>query len=334
MSETGCLNNDCTVAQTGLCLLNNQPDECSQRVSGHEAALGSDASPTHDGPVLVAPEDTPRFPPSAVLGMDDVRALMGGKYCRIIGLLGEPDSGKTACIVSLYLLLAHNSFDGFTFADSKSHTALDELSRGARSWHGGMPEQMTSHTKSKDGRSAGLLHFKLIRKSDYARLHLFIPDLPGEWSTDLIDHNRTDRLSFLRSADSIWVMVDGLTLINKDQRLSAIHRASVLIDRSAALFSPETPAVRLVVTHLDRGRPTDETLQELRDNAAGHGIDLSVSNIASFSKTEKVTAGTGISDLIAQTVAGPVSDCDFWPEGLEAAYGSRNALRVPAGGIL
>ena len=107
-----------------------------------------------------------------------------------------PDSGKTSCLVSLYLLLAHGNVGDFTFADSKSITALDELSRGARSWDGGMPEQMTVHTKKGDGRSAGLLHFKLVRQSDRARLHLVIPDLPGEWSTDLIDNNRTDRLQF------------------------------------------------------------------------------------------------------------------------------------------
>lgn len=75
MSETGCLNNECTVAQTGLCVLNNQPPECPNRVSDHEADLVGDSSPTPDEPVLVAPEDIPRFPPSAVLGMDDVRAL-------------------------------------------------------------------------------------------------------------------------------------------------------------------------------------------------------------------------------------------------------------------
>ena len=334
MSEAGCLNNECTVTQTGICLLNNQPDECSNRISSHEADLGSDATTTHEEPVLVAPEDTPRFPPSAELGMDDVRALMGKKYFRIIGLLGEPDSGKTACIVSLYLLLAHNSVDGFTFADSKSLTALDELSQGARSWHGAMPEQMTGHTERKDDRSAGLLHFKLIRKSDHARLNLFIPDLPGEWSTGLIEHNRTDRWNFLRAADVIWVMVDGQSLIKNDQRLSAIHRVSVLIDRIAALFSPETPAVRLVVTRFDLGKPTNETLIELRENAARHGIDLSINNIASFSKNEEITAGKGIADLIAQTVARPIADCDFWPDGLDAAYGSRNALRVPSGGIL
>ena len=334
MSETGCLNSECTVAQTGLCLLNNQPDECPNRAVGHEVDLGGDGSTMHDEPVLLAPEVAPRFPPSAVLGMDDVRALMGKEYCRIIGLLGTPNSGKTACLVSLYLLLAHNRLDGFTFADSKSLTALDELSRGARSWDGAMPEQMTIHTESGDGRSAGFVHFKLFRKSDCARLHLFIPDLPGEWSTVLIESNRTDRLSFLRATDAIWIMIDGQTLIDKVQRLSAMHRASVLIDRIAAFFSPDIPAVRLVVSRFDLGTPAEETLQELREQAARHSIDLSVSNIASFSETEGITAGTGIADLIAQTVATPLADGDFWPDGLEAAYGSRNALRVPTGGVL
>ena len=75
------------------------------------------------------------------------RALMGKEYCRIIGLLGMPGSGKTSCLVSLYLLLAHGNVGDFTFADSKSLTALDELSRGARNWDGGMPEQMTGHTE-------------------------------------------------------------------------------------------------------------------------------------------------------------------------------------------
>ena len=332
MSEIVCLNNECTVAQTGLCLLNNQPDECPERVSGHEEDLRGDANLTHDEPVLPTIEDTPRFPPSTALGMGDVRALMGKEYCRIIGLLGAPGAGKTACLVSLYLLLAHNRVDDFTFADSKSLTALDELSRGARNWHDGMPEQMTVHTKLRDGRSTGFLHFKLNRKSDCTRLHLFIPDLPGEWSTDLIDNNRTDRVRFLRAADAIWVMVDGRTLIEKAQRLGAIHRASVLIDRIAALFSPDIPTVRLVLTHLDIGKPAEESLQKLLELAARSDIDLSISHIASFSENEEIPAGAGISDLIAQTVAGPVSDGDFWPDRRKTVYGSRNALRVPTGG--
>ena len=90
MSETGCLNSECTVTQTGICLLNYQPDECPHRVSGHEENLTDDTSLTHDESVLLTPEDTLRFPPSIALGVEDVRALMGKEYCRIIGLLGAP----------------------------------------------------------------------------------------------------------------------------------------------------------------------------------------------------------------------------------------------------
>lgn len=320
MNETGCKNSECTFAQTGICLLNYQPDECPDRIFGSE----------EDFP---APEDTPRFPPSTTLGMDDVRTIMGKEYCRLIGLLGAPGAGKTACLVSLYLLLAHNRVDDFTFADSKSLTALDELSRGARIWQsGGMPEQMTVHTELRDGRSAGLLHFKLKRKSDCSRLHLFIPDLPGEWSTNLVDNNRTDRLRFLLAADAIWVMVDGRTLTEKVQRQGAIHRANLLIDRIAALFSPDIPTVRLVVTHLDLGKPAEESLQKLHEHAARSDIALSISHIASFSENEEIPAGTGISDLIARSVAKPISNSDFWPDRQEKAYGSRYALRIPMGG--
>ena len=333
MSETRCLNSECTVAQTGVCLLNYQPaDECPNWVSDHKEDLTDETSLTHAEPVLPAPEDNPRFPPSVALGVEDVCALMGKEYCRVIGLLGVPDSGKTACLVSLYLLLAHNSVDDFTFADSKSLMALDELSRGARIWQGTMPEQMTAHTELGDSRSAGFLHFKLNRKSDCTRLHLLIPDLPGEWSTDLIDHNRTDRVKFLRAADTIWVMVNGQTLIEKDERLGTIHRTNLLIDRIAEFFSPDVPTVRLVVTHLDLGKPDEESLQKLREHVAQNGIDLSISYIASFSKTEEIPAGAGISDLIAKTVAGPISGGDFWPDGLETAYGSRSALRFLTGG--
>ena len=214
--------------------------------------------------------------------------------------------------------------NGFTFADSKSLMTLDELSRGARRWIGAMPEQMTAHTERVEGRSAGFLHFKLMRKSDRARLNLLIPDLPGEWSTSLIEENRTDRLRFLRAADAVWVMVDGRTLTDKAQRHGAVHRTSLLIDRLVELLSPDIPTMRLVVTRLDSGKPSEAILQKIRDHAVRRDIDLSVSYIASFSETEETAAGKGITGLIAQTVAVPFADGDFWPDAPEAAFGSRH----------
>ncbi len=331
MSDSACQNSECTVAQTGICLQNNAPEVCPSRMR-----IGGDldAGQVLGDPVLIAPKDTPRFPPSAALGMDDVRTIMGGSYGRIIGVLGAPDSGKTACLVSLYLLLAHDRLEGFAFADSKSHMVFDELSRGARRWHGAPPEQMTAHTELGDDRSAGFLHLKLLRKSDGARFNLFIPDLPGEWSTSLIDNNRADRLGFLRGADQIWIMVDGRSLADKVQRRSAIHRTDLLVDRIVSLNVSAIPKVRLVITRFDQGQPAEATLQEFRDHAARLGVDLAISNIASFSDSNGTPAGTGISDLIAQTVARPRYDDEFWPDGPVAAIGARYALRVPKGGSL
>ena len=333
MSKAGCQNSECTVAQTGLCLLNNQPDECPNRLSGSEMAFDADVDSTPDEKVLSSLEDTPRFPPSTVMGMDDVRNVMGKEYYSIVGLLGPPNSGKTACLVSLYLLLSHNRFDGFTFADSKSLVALDELSRGARRWQDGMPEQMTAHTGHGDGRYAGFVHFKLVRNSDSARLNLLVPDLPGEWTNNLIDSNRTERLTFLRAADAIWVMVNGETLIDKTQRLGMIHRTNLLVDRIAELFCPDIPTVHLVVSHADMGTPNKKSLQKLQDNALQLGIDMPISHISSFSKSRGVPAGMGISDLIAKTVVVPSCDNEFWPGKLARALGSRNSLRVNLEGI-
>ena len=331
MSASGCRNAECTVAQTGLCLLNNEPDECSERLFEYATATGggSHVTPPHDGAALVSPEDTPRFPPTTAMGMNDVRTIMAKEYCRLVGLLGAPDSGKTACLVSLYLLLSHNRLDGFTFADSRSLMALDELARGARRWQGGMPDQLTGHTELGDDRSAGFLHFKLRRQSDSARLNLFMPDLPGEWTNNLVDSNRTDRFSFLRSADVIWVMVNGETLIDRTHRQGTIHRTNLLVDRISALFVPSIPTVRLVVSRADSGRPEDTTLQQIQDHATRHGVDLSISHIASFSRTKEVQPGMGLSELMAQTVAIPDSHDDFWPGSKsDEQFGARNFLRI------
>ena len=331
MNEARCTNSNCTFAQTGFCVLNNEPEECPNLVSEQEEETGDGTSLTHTDPVVGFGRDSQGFPRSDVLGLDDVRTLMRKEYCRVVGLLGVPDSGKTACLVSFYLLLFRNEMKGFSFADSRSLMALDELSRGARRWPSAVPQQMTAHTRLADGRSPGFLHFKLMRQSDGIRQHLVITDLPGEWSTDLIEKNRTDRLSFLRAADVLWLMVDGQSLANREQRIGAISRTNLLIDRLAILLSPEIPAIRLVVSRLDLGKPLDDTLQQLCNRAARHNIDLAVSHVASFSKSNEIKAGEGIEELIAQTVSTPVVDDDFWPEDLESGSEPRCGLTFAEG---
>ena len=321
MIETACANNECTVGETGICVLNNALDDCPHRIPDREADLSEESSALPEVSVLPSPSESRRFAPSGALGLDDVRVLMRNEYCHVVGLLGEPDSGKTAYLVSLYLLLSRNGLNGFTYADSKSLMALDELSRGARSWEGGMPEQMTAHTVRSDGRSVGFLHFKLVRGSDRARQNVLIPDLPGEWTTSLVDGNRTDRLDFLTSADSIWLMVDGRRLADDSQRLHAIHRTNLLIDRLVAFLSPAVPALRLVVTRLDLARPTAETLERIRDRGARYKLNIAVDQIASFSEDTNTTAGAGLAALVAGTLAVTMAEEHFWPDEVQCRDG-------------
>src|SRR5260221_5483273 len=56
------------------------------------------------------------------LGLDEASKLMADRYAHMIGILGTPDAGKTAALVSLYLLLAKAKLKDFTFR-SEEHTS-------------------------------------------------------------------------------------------------------------------------------------------------------------------------------------------------------------------
>jgi len=132
-----CKVEGCTVDDTGKCAMEKDPATCENRVVAGAAASGS-ADPLATtlkvgaseeeqgqdigGPVLESTERGPAFPPSTTLGLDVVNGLMRSRYVTGIGILGESNSGKTACLVSLYLLVSNGLLQGWTFADSASLT--------------------------------------------------------------------------------------------------------------------------------------------------------------------------------------------------------------------
>ncbi|MEH2469277.1 hypothetical protein V1281_001472 [Nitrobacteraceae bacterium AZCC 2161] len=88
---------------------------------------------------------------------------MAERYCTLIGILGDPDSGKTAALVSLYLIASYTQHEGFGFADCRSLMAFNDISQRARHWNeGAPPDQMTVHTEAPDERTAGFLHLRLL----------------------------------------------------------------------------------------------------------------------------------------------------------------------------
>lgn len=327
-----CKKPDCTVAQTGICLLNNKADTCPERLP---AGIDSDTSDSIEltvPPPLSAPRRNPQFPSSLTLTPDALREACGGRFFRLIGILGAPDAGKTALLVSLYLLLSRNSLEGFKYADSMSLLAFDEVSRGARRWNQGKPpEQMTNHTEPPDHRTAGFLHLRLRNRKSEAT-DILLPDLPGEWSTSFIDSNRVDRLGFLKAADVIWLMIDGRQLIELPSRQQVLHRSSLLLQRVSELLGSNVPPVFIVISHRDLGNPSDASIQKLHTEAQRFGVPIKIVQVSSFSDNDSVIPGTGIAELIESSLAGTSkSSVEAWWPDSEAGSPKRQFLRFRVG---
>lgn len=323
-----CPQENCTVATTGQCLLNHDPAVTCP----HYRVLAGGAKATTGDELLIEPEQNPSFQSSNSLTEDKLSQIMGDRYCTMIGIVGPPDSGKTAALVSLYLLLSHGRLTGFEYADSKSLIALDEISRGARRWKNGTPpDHMTAHTELSDGRAAAFLHIRVRTSGDARPIDFLLPDLPGEWSTAMVEESRHDRLAFLTRADVIWLMADGTRFSQNSTRQSAIHRTKLYLQRLKQFF-PDLPRVILVITRADTSNVGAKTIEAITAEAAGLEIDFCVRSISSFSLNDEVPAGTGISDLIMSSIGATPEAPEFWPASNQ--YGGNRAIgNVVRGGI-
>lgn len=307
--STGCSYEGCTVGETNLCALERDPATCPNRDG---AVIDTDVAGA-GAPVLDAPLESPRFPSSATLGPDVIGTMMRSRHIRIVGILGDPDAGKTACLASLYLLVSNAKLSGWRFADSRSLMGFEEIARGARAWNeGNPPEQMTVHTEMADERRPGFLHLRL-RHEDGREIDMALPDLPGEWTKTLVRSDRTDRLEFLRNAEVLWLVADGRQLIDRQQRQVTITRLGQLGGRLRAMLRDALPPVLLVLTHRDAGEIDDKTRERLDDEFQKHGLNVRLLAVAPFSDNDGIASGSGLAELISASVERRAADEVFYP---------------------
>ncbi len=333
MAQGACRLSECTFNVTGQCVLNRPVEMCSNRRELGEPVGGTEDDEEADGDnfsagtgtegltasgmggaVLASPDETPRLPSSLTMGLDEATALMTRRHTTMVGILGLPDSGKTACLVSAYLLLGKGGFEGYEYADSASLMAFEQISRGSRQWtKGDEPGQLTVHTEMADDRQAGFLHFRLRRRNDGHFFDMLMPDLPGEWSKALIDKKDDERFSFLTSASVIWLMVDGRAFATPKSKQYATYRAEMLVERLSVILSTPRPRVILVPSWRDIGEFPSETYERIRETGRAHGMDIALAPIASFS-FGKIDPGSGIASLIDMTLNHRRAAPDFWPD--------------------
>lgn len=314
-----CTYAGCTVDDTGSCALERPPSSCSNRAANQpileglpddkeSVALGLGA------PVLDQPLRGSVLPSSRTLGLNALNALMGSRYVNVVGILGDPESGKTACLASLYLLVSHAKLDGWSFADSKSLSAFEEIARGARDWNdGAAPEQMTVHTELADDHGPGFLHLRLVRTSDGRRVDLALPDVPGEWTQALVSTGRSDRLDFMKSAEAIWVVLDGRSLADIEKRHGVITRVGQLAQRLNTMMDGRPPRLLVVITHRDLHALDDNVVNRLQAELSRRSVSAEIVGIAPFSdRPADVPAGFGLANLIERTVVARTERPMFW----------------------
>lgn len=287
----GCDRQDCTVADTGMCLLNNDPSSCPHRLAAEDRER-------QETPEINLPSKV-TFPSSRACVLSAARGLMGERYVHLVGILGEPDAGKTGCLVSLYLSVAQGCLNDLVFADSRTLMGFEEISQGARRWNDGrIPDQFTDHTVLPDDRTAGFLHIRLARIHQRNSFDLLCSDLPGEWTTELIDRNRVDRLQFLKRADVIWLVIDGTETVASKRRQVCLQRTKMTIGRLGNFLTHGRRLI-VVVTRRDENAPDDGVIQEICAEGIRCGFETESVAVASFSKDgSDVPAGTGIERLI------------------------------------
>jgi hypothetical protein len=343
MTDRACDNPDCTYPQTGICVRGiSDPQQCPSRqtaiarlrgeahVQVSEPSEDNEGAPDSEGvsgdAVLAPPHEKPSLPRSGTLGLRDADSLMGRRYVHLVGVVGLPDAGKTACLASLYLLLAHGSLVGFEYVNSQTLVAFDEIARGTRRWNdGNPPEQMTAHTELADDRQAGFLHLRLRRLADGLKYDLLLPDLPGEWSQALLSKGEHQKFAFLKSAEVIWLMASGRDFVDERTRQLAIYHATNLIERLSSVLPHPLPRVIFVASWRDIGTLPDAVIESIRRSAESFGFTVEFAPIASFSDNDDIHPGDGLAELITATL--PISGMctEIWPAN-NSAHSRRSFL--------
>ena len=327
--ESVCRNESCTYKETGLCLLGNDPKDCPEFIISDEHSPDLDIDVGTDDTSSVVTDI--KLPSGLVLGKEDVSRKMSRSYCQLVGILGSPGAGKTAALVSLYLLLAHGRLDNFSFRDSDTLMAFEQISQGARRWEeGNLGQELTQRTQMVDERQPGFLQLRLYHDDSAKEVDVILPDLPGEWTTTLTDKNRFDRLKFLLSCDVIWLVMNGQDLREKTKKHREIHRAELLVQRLVGNFeSSKLPRLMLVVTHADLGKLEPTALEEMARKATEFGFAVAVHHIASFAPDSEVEPGQGLSELMSVSLeSNEINAIRTWHQNAEGYHREMLNFRV------
>lgn len=314
-----CTNPDCTASETGKCLESheNYHQDCQHFQLG--LVLEQTPSDSEDTPTptpKISPKESGRtFPFGMELGTVEATEIMRAAYTKLIGVVGETNTGKTCFLISLYLTYLNGMANEYSFAGSWTLHGFEHRARHVRLWEGGeLGDKLADHTFLQDPRYPSLLHLIVKKNAEGSDVqNLLFTDLPGEWFGSLIDNVDTSkRLSFLERADGIVITVDSERLLNPVQLHVEVNRVKLLITRLVETINIRNniPFI-ILITKCDFAF-TDESdtkigtlslpgVESIKDEAHENGLSPIIIYSSAFSRyPDKIPHGHGINETLIE----------------------------------
>lgn len=207
------------------------------------------------------------FFPGVALNAADAGAIMLGSRTHVVALAGAEGSGKTTVLTSLYERLNQGPFAGFRFAGSRSILGFEEICHLNRLASGGTKPD-TQRTIPAEEASYYHLTLKGI-DGGARRRHVLLSAMSGELFRMAKDTREdAERLTYLRRADTIVVLIDGARLAVLEHRTNAwTEAASILGSFIDAELIGASCRVEFVFSKLDRVTAAGQVAIDFLDGA-------------------------------------------------------------------
>jgi Double-GTPase 2 len=196
-----------------------------------------------------APAPAPLITAADAMTLAQARSLSGRRGARLVLTLGEPQTGKTALVASLWQrLLEQDTLDGHRLAGSRTALGLERRAHPLRLAAGRARAGLVP-TRSADG---GLLHLRILRP-DGERVELLIADLAGE-QFERVREGRPllEELPWARRVDRFAVLLDAHLLSRPGEaEIAATRGRRLLLALRAGAIVRESARIAVVVTKAD-----------------------------------------------------------------------------------
>jgi GTPase SAR1 family protein len=255
------------------------------------------------------------------LSDNEIEIITNRYSTNLILIMGEPNSGKTTLLASLYDQFQKGKFSGYLFAGSKTQIGFEKRCHHARTLSG----NLIPNTERTSSSTFHYLHLSVKNEEkDSSIKHLLFTDISGEQFRLIRDHEgEMTKMNILKRADHIFCIADGELFSDNEKRHSAKYNLIKLIGRAyetGMITSPK--GIYIIITKWDKLNTSSTTvdienflIKPIKDKFPF--LIKDVLKIASRSMISSIKSGTGLDRFLKASLENYITSTT---ENLKGSY--------------